>query len=673
MIAGAGKRADPKAGAVARELALFSGDGEMARRLRAFDWRNHPLGDPAGWPLELRAAVGIGMHSSVPTAIYLGRELRPVYNDAWSPVLAERHPDAIGRPAREIWADIWRVVGPQFEQALETGRGVSAYDQMLPMLRGGVIEETYWNYSLTPIVASDGEVSGVFNQGNETTERVMTTRSQAFLLELGDRLRDLTDGDFNASSVLAVALGALGRHLGLSRAGYAVVDELGRACTVAGSWRDARGTELSSGPHLLADFGEPLIVDMMAGRVASSDDVASDPRHSPQVARNFAAFGVRANLVAPVVRAGRSIAFLFLNDDRPRRWTRHHADLAREVADRLWSALDRAEATRRLRRSESRFAAIFEQSAVGLSEVDQRGRFLRFNESMARILGRSPDEAPSLSVEDVTHPDDMPATQASIVESADRNEPFTLEKRYVRPDGEPVWVVTHVTRLTDEAGAPSGFFSVTTDVTERKEQERIRAWLLAELNHRVKNNLSTVQALAHHSRMSTSSAEEFEATFNARLMALSRAHDLLTRETWTSAPLSDVVNGTLAPFALDDDRRIVIGGPEVRLSPTAAVTMTLAFHELATNAAKFGALSRPEGRVAVEWLVDTERNGGAVDLCWRESCGPVVAPPVRRGFGSRLIERGAPRELGGVARLDFQPGGLACAFHLPLSQKVMVP
>lgn len=645
----------------------------MAARLRAFDWRSHPLGEPESWPLELRAAVGIGMHSSMPTALYLGPDLRLIYNDAWAPILAERHPDALGRPAEDVWSDIWSVVGPQFRQALVSREGFTTYDQFLPMLRSDMVEETYWNYSLTPIIGGDGHISGVFNQGHETTDRVITTRSQAFLLELGDQTRDLTEREFSASEALSVSLGALGRHLGLARAGYAIIDEAGRNCTVAGSWRDARGFELDAGPHKLADFGEPIVTEMLAGRVTSSEDVERDPRYAPEAARNFAAIGVRANLVAPVVRGGRSVAFLFLNDDRPRRWTRHQFDLAREVADRLWSALDRAEAARRLRRSESRFSAIFEQAAVGLSEIDQQGRFIRFNESMGRILGRSPAEAPQLTIDAVTHPDDLQDSHRRLEDAVARNESFTLEKRYVRPSGEPVWAVTHVTRVTDETGAPSGYFSVTTDVSERKEQERIRAWLLAELNHRVKNNLSTVQALAHHTRASTSSPDEFEAMFNARVMALSRAHDLLTRETWVSAPLSEVVNGTLAPFAIDDRSRIMIGGPEVRLSPTAAVTMTLAFHELATNAARFGALSRPEGRVFVEWIVDAERNGGVVDLSWRERDGPAVSPPSRRGFGTRLIERGAARELGGQIRLDFQPDGVACDFHLPLSQKVMFP
>lgn len=646
----------------------------MASRLRAFDWRSHPLGDPESWAPELKAALGIGMNSSMPTAVYWGPDLRLIYNDAWSPIPAERHPQAIGERAQDVWADIWGIVGPQIDAVIRGRRGFSTYDQRLPMLRGGRVEETYWDYSFTPIFDAGGRVAGVFNQGNETTDRVMTTRAQGFLLEIGDRLRDLSPEELSADSVLSLMLGALGRHLGLARAGYATVDETGRICTVVGNWREERAADISAGEFLIADFGDEIATDMLAGRPVPSDDVDADPRHSEQSRASFRAIGVRANLAAPVVRGGRAVAFVFLNDDRPRRWTRHEIDLAREVADRIWSGLERANAAARLRTSERRFAALFGQAAVGLSEVTPDGRFQRVNESMGRILGRSPESLVGLTIADVTHPDDVAETWSKLEGSVSGDgASYEIEKRYLRPDGEAVWAVTHVARLIQDDGRPGDMFAVTTDITERKEQERIRAWLIAELNHRVKNNLATVQALAHHTRLSTASAEEFERVFNARLMALSRAHDLLMRETWTSAGLGDLVDQTLAPFRIDDGRRFVISGPEVRFSPTAAVTMTLALHELATNSARYGALSSAEGRVVAEWSVKHAPEGDVVHFEWRESGGPPVAPPARRGFGSRLIERGAARELGGQVNLLFAPEGVVCDFHLPLSRKIMVP
>lgn len=644
----------------------------MSSRLRDFDWSGHPLGPPSSWPDELRVAVGVCLHATVPTAIYWGPDLRLIYNDAWAPIPAERHPAAIGRPAAGVWSEIWDVVGPQFDDVTREKRGFATYDQRLMMLRGGELRETYWNYSFTPIIAADGSVVGILNQGNETTDKVLTSRAQAFLLEIGDRLRDLTSGDFRAADVLAVMLAGLAGHLGLARVGYAEVDGHARLCTVLGNWRRDGVRDIAHQTFRLDAFGQPVMDRMLAGDPVWTANAAADMRFSPDEAAAYADVDICANLVVPVARGGATIAMLFLNDDHPRHWTSQEIDLARSVAERIWVALDRASATARLRESERRFSVMFGQSSVGMSELSLDGRFLRVNDSMAAIVGRPAAEIEGLPVADVTHPDDRDSALAPYADG-DAPDSVTVERRYLRPDGATTWAITNITRLVGDDGAASGFFAVTTDISERKEQERIRAWLLAELNHRVKNNLSTVQAIARQTLGSAASLADFGAAFEARVMALSRAHDLLMRETWTSAALGDLVSDTLAPFALDDRRRIMIGGPEVRLSPTAAVTMTLAMHELATNAAKFGALSHPDGHVRVEWSVDRSDREAVLDVRWRETGGPIVAPPSRRGFGVRLIERGAARELGGEVRLNFSPEGVDCAFRLPLSQKITAP
>jgi hypothetical protein len=124
-----------------------------------------------GWPDPLRHALTILEHSAFPTAIYWGPDLRLIYNDAWAPIPGERHPAALGQPADKVWSDIWPVIGPQFEQVTRTREGISTFEQMLPMVRNGVQEETYWNYSLTPILDLDGHVVGIFNQGTRSPRR----------------------------------------------------------------------------------------------------------------------------------------------------------------------------------------------------------------------------------------------------------------------------------------------------------------------------------------------------------------------------------------------------------------------------------------------------------------------------------------------------------------------
>ncbi|MCX7356566.1 MAG: response regulator [Alphaproteobacteria bacterium] len=167
---------------------LPQGGGEMGERIRAFDWAKHPLGPPDQWPAALHDALRLCLNSTFPTAIYWGRDLYLFYNDAWSPIPAERHPGALAKRGADVWTDIWSIVGPQFENVLDTGTGFAAYDQMLPMERGGRTTETYWNYSITAIYDEHGEVVGIFNQGNETTAAIVAARMRE---EEKERLRDL--------------------------------------------------------------------------------------------------------------------------------------------------------------------------------------------------------------------------------------------------------------------------------------------------------------------------------------------------------------------------------------------------------------------------------------------------------------------------------------------------
>ncbi len=157
---------------------FLTGGGEMGERIRAHDWGSNPLGPPETWPQSLRSALSICLNSTVPTAIYWGEELRLLYNDAWAPIPTERHPWALGRPAKEVWADIWDVIEPQLNRVVSEGTGFSTFDHMLLMVRGGAPRETYWDYSFTPIRGEGGGVAGIFNQGHETTARILSERAR---------------------------------------------------------------------------------------------------------------------------------------------------------------------------------------------------------------------------------------------------------------------------------------------------------------------------------------------------------------------------------------------------------------------------------------------------------------------------------------------------------------
>jgi two-component sensor histidine kinase len=203
------------------------------------------------------------------------------------------------------------------------------------------------------------------------------------------------------------------------------------------------------------------------------------------------------------------------------------------------------------------------------------------------------------------------------------------------------------------------------ELAERQEHQRL---LVNELNHRVKNTLATVQSIAMQTFRGDAATASSRETFEARLMALSKAQDVLTRENWEGADLGEVVREAVAPHCGDDRGRLAANGPQVMLPARMALALAMALHELCTNAAKYGAFSRPGGRVAIEWLLVVRGEQTRLRLTWRESGGPPVVLPSRRGFGSRLIERGLARELNGEVRLDYDPGGVVCTIDVPIPQ-----
>jgi two-component sensor histidine kinase len=224
----------------------------------------------------------------------------------------------------------------------------------------------------------------------------------------------------------------------------------------------------------------------------------------------------------------------------------------------------------------------------------------------------------------------------------------------------------------DDDGTPVRMTGVSLDNTARKTADEGRRLLLDELNHRVKNTLATVQSIALQS-VRMADAATFEHTFLSRIAALAQAHDLLTEVAWEGADLNEVIARTLAPHAPEGQAdRIHFSGPGVQLGPNAAVSLTMAFHELATNACKYGSLSVSAGRVDVTWSADRSHDPTAVEINWTESGGPEVSPPTRRGFGSRLVERGLAREFDGEVQLIFEPQGLRCHMRLPLSRKMQI-
>jgi PAS domain S-box-containing protein len=230
------------------------------------------------------------------------------------------------------------------------------------------------------------------------------------------------------------------------------------------------------------------------------------------------------------------------------------------------------------------------------------------------------------------------------------------------------WHDLHIEPLRNDTGDIVGLTSASVDVTERKEGEAHLRLLLRELTHRSKNLLAVIQAMARQTANHAGSIDSFLHQFGARLQALAASHDLLVRESWYGASLNELVRSQLSAYIANDGKQIAIDGPPVALKPEAAQNLGLALHELAVNAARFGALSVPSGRVSITWDRHENSGGQSLVLDWREELGPKVKSRRKKGFGSMVIERNLARALDAEVTLDFDPDGLRCHIVIPASQ-----
>lgn len=303
-----------------------------------------------------------------------------------------------------------------------------------------------------------------------------------------------------------------------------------------------------------------------------------------------------------------------------------------------------------------RLELALEAAGLGEFEWDMQRDVFVVRPAMAEMMGVPAGEIPAAGgkgLDRYIHPDDLEHVYAVRRESFAEGGPFKLSFRYIRPDdGRIVWLRMAGVPQKGRDGRPVRVTGVVADVTARKIEEEQRQTLMTELDHRVKNVLAAVQALAYQTAKRTTSLDAFLQNFSGRLKALGSANELLTAARWRGAAVDHVAAaelGALAPGQTSWE------GPELFLTPRATNALALALHELATNAVKFGALSVDTGHVDLRWKLLP--NGG-FELIWTESGGPSVSPPTRRGFGSTLLEQVTSRELNGETVIEYRPSGV---------------
>jgi PAS domain S-box-containing protein len=336
---------------------------------------------------------------------------------------------------------------------------------------------------------------------------------------------------------------------------------------------------------------------------------------------------------------------------------------------------ERKRASREMAESRALLASVVNSAMDAIITMDEDRRIVLFNAAAVAIFGYAESEAMGMPLDQLI-PQRFRAAHATHVHGfaaagiTNRLMCQLGALTGLRSNGEEFPIEASISQ--SDVNGRKLFTVILRDITARKRAEEQQALLLRELAHRVKNTLAVVQSIAAQTRR-FAAPDQFVDTLTGRLAALGVAHDLLTRSDWEGAALREVVRLTFAPYeGLSAEQRWTIEGPAIWLAPNEAVTLSLVFHELATNAAKFGALSNACGRIEVRWDLDRETTPAQVAILWRESGGPTVSPPAAAGFGSKLLARAVSHELGGKTEVDFAAAGVACRLRLPISAKVKV-
>lgn len=514
--------------------------------MRSHDWENSPLGPLATWPQELRSAVALCLGARTAIGIYWGERFLLLYNDAFRDMIGHRHPQALGRPAVEVFPEIWDRLGPILEGVRESGAAVEDHDALLPLTAANGVEDRWFDFTVNPIMGDEGRVAGIFNIALETTSRVVAERNR---IEAERRLKDGAEASGLSTDFKALFEASPTPFLVVAPPDWTIVAANDARLQITGLTRENQ-------------IGRPLF------------EVFPDDPNDPL------ADGVR-NLRASFDRV---LATKAVDTMAVQRYAVR--DASGQFVERWWSPVN--------------VPVLGADGEVGL------------------IIHR---------VEEVT----------DIVRLRGKAE---TQDQLIR-DQQAV-----IQRLRE------------TESALREGDQHLRL-MVNELNHRVKNTLAAVQSIVAQTLRNHDNRPASDA-IASRLVALARAHDMLTDEHWAGADLHAILRATAAPYLAHDASRVEISGPQLKTPPRLALSLALVFHELATNAVKYGALSTRDGRVSIRWSLTSDEDRTRLELMWRETGGPPVAEPTRRGFGTRLIERSFAGDAGGCAELTFDPHGLQC-------------
>jgi len=635
---------------------------------RGVDWASSPLGPVEQWSDRLRAQVELVLTAHQPMYIAVGPDLTFIHNDAYRSVIRGMAQNVNGQPMRRIFADIWPELETMFARVMAGHPEVIENFQISTPWRADRPQGRF-SFSLVPIRDEAGGVSGLIASVFETSDQMEmearlreTEEQQAFMLRFSDALRAETDAD----AVAYCGLRMISAQLGLDRAylaSYRLAENRADITHQVGT----EGVPPMPDMIQLSDF--PLAFRQVLDKTLIVEDVAATPGLSDLDRQNMQALGFGA-LVAPTLRRGegKPLWVLVAVSKRPRRWTPGEILLLEETTERLWTAMKRAASDTALQGSEERFRQFANASSGALWIRNATTLEMEYaSPAIQQIYGVPAEDI----LGDVRHwaamivPEDRDGALQHIAEAQQGNV-VNHEFRIRRPDGTFRWIRNADFPLFDSEGRIERVGGIAEDVTETKRSEEHRGVLLHELQHRVRNIMGVIRSLANRTADGPADVEDYRQRLEGRLLALARVQTLLTREANAGGSLRHLLETEVHAQAHHPGQLEVVG-TDIVVSPKAVEVLTLAFHELATNALKYGALSVPDGLVSVTWRTIEKAGAPWLVLDWTETRAPSRPPSLRRGFGSELIEARIPYELRGKGRVTITSEGARCHLEFPLN------
>lgn len=549
----------------------------------------------------------------------------------------------------------------------------------VPLVRDGTLTAVLGVHQNQPRAWTKHELALVEETAERTWESVWRRRvesvlreseeRQSFLLKLSDAIRPLED----PIAVQEVATRLLGEHMHVDRVGFSELESNEEWMCVARDWH-APGAPSVVGRYRMDEFGKFFTRPLREGGFSVIEDAFTDPRVARATyTETWGAVYTRAAICYAVAKGGRLCACLFVHASAPRKWTDEEVKLVSDVSERTWEAVLRARSEAALRVSETRFRQFGNASSDAVWIRDAETLAMEYaSPAVQTIYG----VAPETILGDPKHwgalivPEDRDAAFANLERA--RSGPIAHEFRVRRAhDGVFRWLRSTDFPLFDDQGHLQRVAGITSDVTEARQWTEHQSVLLSELQHRVRNIMAMIRSITARTSERAQSVAEYAALIGGRLLALARVQTLLTRGATNGVNIATLIRDEVDAQAEHEDQ-YEISGPDVAISPKAAEVLTLAVHELSTNALKYGALSVAQGRVSVSWNIQPKRGKSWLALKWLERGAPQAAHtptmPQRRGFGIELIEGLIPYELGGVGRLTFAADGVQCFLEFPIKE-----